>query len=80
MANIDPRDPVYSETLELIRSTSHAETLGLRCDGLSRIAREFNRLQLDVPAGLKASIDYAIKESEGSQPAITYREFMQGTD
>jgi len=87
MANIDPRDPVYSETLELIRSTSHAETLGLRCDGLSRIAREFDRLQLDVPAGLKASIcelqvaiDYAIKESEGSQPAITYREYMQGTD
>lgn len=85
MQNIDPRDPVYCETLELIRATSDPVALGNRFDGLSRIAREFTRLELVVPEGLKASIcelqlalDYAVLEAKEGSVFKTYREFMCG--
>ena len=84
--NIDPRDPVYSETLDLIRATSDPVAIGNRLDGLSRIAREFERLELDVPAGLDAAISelhnalsYAVEEAaDGWVGDMTYREFMCG--
>ena len=86
-SNIDPRDPVYNETLELIRATSDPVSLSNRLEGLSRIAREFTRLELDIPAGLQGSIcelqlavDYAVSERDRGDGDVfkTYREFMNG--